>query len=328
MTVSNLVGQLRNRSTSYLVRWWAAWKVDWLKPEPFDWRALIVIVAGAFILLPLTSRLPMVGWEWPLHVGGAFNDTYPPWLQFAIKPFTIWHWRTGLSLLYGGFMIAVAILTLKAASGQTLISKFSAAVLALCTPLVPMLLWEGNLAMVVMIGMAILPFGIPWALVQPHLAAFGLLARRKWTIWALVFGLITLLIWGLWPLQTFGLLGKSTGHPIALGWIAMGWPTLVIGLLMLPFTNANPRRLMAVGTFLLPYVMAVHMILLVPAVGEVKGWRRLLLFGLAWFTLITPALYVVWAKYLTMLFPFAVWWLLRPRKNDGAADEGIAASQI
>jgi len=315
MSSVTVATRFKTRSISYLFRWWTAWKVDWLKPEPFDWRALVFIIIGAVILLPLTSRLPTVGWEWRLHVEGLFNDTYPPWLQPGIKPLTIWPERVGLWLLYGAFMTALGILTVRAAAGQSRASMLSAAALALLTPLVPMLLWEGNMAMVVVIGMAFLPFGIPWALVQPHLAAFALLARRKWIIWAAVFGVLTILIWGLWPLQTFGLLGKSTGHPIAMGWMAIGWPALAIGLLMLPFTNANPYRLMALGTFLLPYVMAVHMILLVPAIGELKGWRRLLLFGLAWFTLLTPTLYIVWAKYLTMLFPFAVWWLLRPQKN-------------
>lgn len=310
---TTFVTQLKSQSVSRIANWWAMWKTDWLKDEPFDWRALVTIIVGAVILFPLTSQMPMVGWEWPLILGGAFDDTYPPWLQLALKPLSVLPIRTGLSLLFGAFMLAVAVRTVRAAAGQSRVSKMMAAALALGTPPVLMLLWEGNMAMVVTVGITVLPFGLPWALVQPHLASFALLSRRKWTLWAAVFGIATVLIWGLWPLQTFGLLGKSTGHIIAMGWIPMGWPLLLIGLLMLPFTHAHPLRLMAVGTFLLPYVMAVHMVLLLPAIGEVKGWRRVLLFGLAWLTLFTPAFTVLWAKYLTMIFPFAVWWLLRPR---------------
>jgi hypothetical protein len=120
-------------------------------------------------------------------------------------------------------------------------------------------------------------------------------------------------MWGLWPLQTVGLLRKSTGHIIAMGWLPMGWPLLLIGLLMLPFTHAHPLRLMAVGTFVLPYVMAVHMVLLLPVIGAVKGRERVLLFILAFLTLLPASIGLLWAKYLTMLFPLAVWWFLRPK---------------
>lgn len=315
MESTALADHVKSKLETFISRWWARWKTDWLREEPFDWRALVTILVGAVVLFPLTSRLPMLGWEWPLHLGGMFDDTYPPWLQLALKPLSILPIRTGLSLLYGAFMIAIAMLTVRAAADQSRLSKFAAAALALATPVVPILLWEGNMVMVVMVGMAILPVGIPWALVQPHLMTFALLSRRRWTIWAAAFGVVTVLIWGLWPLQTIGLLGGSTSHIIAMGWLPMGWPVLVIGLFMLPFTHAHPYRLMAVGTFLLPYVMAVHMVLLLPAIGEVKGWRRVLLFGAAWLILITPAFAVLWAKYVTMIFPFAVWWMLRPQNT-------------
>lgn len=161
-------------------------------------------------------------------------------------------------------------------------------------------------------GIVALPLGIPWATVQPHLAPWALLARRSWTLWGLGFLTLTLIVWGPWPIQILTNVEGSLGQPIAMGWINLGWPILLVGLVLLPFTNADPLRLIAAGAFVAPYLMAVHLVLLLPAIGRVTGWRRVVLWLSAWLTLLPAMFYSDAAKLAAMIFPLAVWWLLRP----------------
>ncbi|MBZ0297028.1 MAG: hypothetical protein K8L99_30995 [Anaerolineae bacterium] len=299
---------LRQRAQIYLR--------DWRKPEPFDWRATLVILGGAVLLLPLTQRLPLLAFEWYLHTWGEYDQGYPPWLQLSIKPLTIWPQHTGASLLQGILLMSVAVAVLKAASSYPLRSKLGAVALALCSAPVLMLLWEGNLTILTLFGLVALPFGAPYALLQPHLTSWALLARRSWMLWGLALAVISLLIWGFWPevlwarKETQGLAAQ-----LAMGWLPLGWPLLVIGLLMLPFTNADPLRLMAVGAFCAPYMLSAHLVLLLPAIGRVGGRKRLLLWLLSWLTLLPPMFIDNIAKYPVMLFPLAVWWLLRPDQS-------------
>jgi hypothetical protein len=259
----------------------------------------------------------MLGWEWPFYASGQIDATYPPYLYLALKPLSIWDWRTGVGLLNGPLLMTVAVSTAREAlrQGDRRSSRLSAAALALLTAPVLMLMWEGHAAPVTLFGLLALPFGVPYALIQPHIAPWSLLARRRWTLFAIGFGLLTLAIWGLWPLQVIGLASSSIAHPIAMGWSRLGWPVLLVGLLMLLNINADPLRLMAMGAFITPYANAVHFVLLLPAIGRVRGWRRLLLWLGAWLAVLPYGFGSIPAKYAAMLFPLAVWWFLRPQSK-------------
>lgn len=299
-----VVGAIRRRAAVYLA--------EWKQPAPFDWRAALWLCGGSLILLPLTTRLPALAYEWPLYRAGVFDATYPPWLQLAISPLAVWEWRTGAALLFGLLFMSVAIGTAREARGQSRGSMLGGVLLALVTAPVLMLLWEGNASILTLMGVVMLPLGVPWATVQPHLAPWALLARRSWTLWGLVFLALTLIVWGPWPIQILMNVEGSLGHPIAMGWINLGWPLLLIGLALLPFTNADPLRLIAVGAFIAPYLMAVHLVLLLPAIGRVTGWQRVALWLCAWLTLLPAMFYSDESKLAAMIFPLAVWWLLKP----------------
>jgi hypothetical protein len=181
------------------------------------------------------------------------------------------------------------------------------------TPIIPMLLWQGNVAGLVLLGFVGLPLMLPYLLLQPNLAIWAIVARRNWILWAAVFGIATLLIWGLWPPEFLQrAVGRAT-HPIAAGWQILGLPVLLIGLVMLVFTNADPLRLIAVGSFLTPYLMPVHLVVLLPALGRVQGIKRIIIWLCAWLTLLPPMFTTRESKWVMMIFPFVVWWLLRPQ---------------
>lgn len=288
---------------------------DWVRDEPFDWRPTLAILISTIVLAPLVAQLPNLGFEWYHFDLGTYNVSYPPWMPAALSPLLVWEWRTGLALLTSLLLASTAIGAAREAKASGRASILGAALLAVCTAPVLMLMWLGNAATVTLFGVIALPFGIPLATVQPHLGSWALLARRKWTIWGIVFLIFTFVVWGWWPSRYFDL-GFLLAHPIAMGWRNLGWPILVIGLILLVFSNADPLRLIAVGTFFAPYLMAVHLLLLTPAIGRTRGRARFILWLAAWLPLLVPMFATIWAKYLAMLFPLLVWWLLRPHKSD------------
>jgi len=292
----------------------AAFASEWVQPAAFDWRSVVAILLGAVALMPLTWHLPMLGWDWYFFDQGGWNATYPPWLSVAIAPLATWDWRVGLALLNGLLLMTVAIATRRETRSNTR-GPFGAILLALFTPPVFMLLWLGNVASLTLLGLVALPVGVPYAVLQPHLASWALLARRRWTLWGLAFFALTLVIWGWWPGDLLGRLGSSLAHPLAMGWQILGWPVPIVGAVLLLLSNADPLRLIAAGAFLTPYVMPQHFVLLIPAIGRVEGKWRWLLWASAWLTLLPAMFLAPWSKYAAMLFPLAVWWLLHPGKR-------------
>jgi hypothetical protein len=99
-----------------------------------------------------------------------------------------------------------------------------------------------------------------------------------------------------------------------MGWQNLGWPVLAVGLILLIFSNADPLRLIAVGMFVAPYIMPVHMLLLTPAIGRVQGWRRVLIWAAAQLPFLPVMFSTLESKYIAMLFPLIVWWIVRPRE--------------
>lgn len=104
--------------------------------------------------------------------------------------------------------------------------------------------------------------------------------------------------------------GDRIQHPSAFGWINLGWPIILIGIVLLIRTPAEPLPLMAAGSFLSPFLMPQHFVLLLPALGYVRGWRRLALWAGSWL-LIVPLMFNGWPKYLALGFPLLVWWFTR-----------------
>ena len=274
--------KLSERTSSPFQRWLQArvknYIAEWKQPLPFDWRSVLLILVGTVVLYPLMSRLPNLGYEWYYFDSGRWNVSYPPWMPIALQPLIMWDWRTGLALLTGLLYMSVAVGAWREAKPYGMQARLGAALLAMLTAPVLMLTWLGNAAPTVLFGVIALPFGIPFATVQPHVAPWAFLARRRSTLFGLGFLVITLVIWGFWPDRYASMAsGFLIGHEIALGWGALGVPVLLTGIIMLLFTNADPIRLMAVGAFMTPYLMSVHLVLLVPALGRVRGWRQWLL---------------------------------------------------
>jgi len=282
--------------------------------------AALSVVAGGVILTPLIMRLSLLGWDWQvcfeardsiLAPAGNCYDQYPPWTYWILRPWTMLPWRVGLAFQLGMLLMTVAVSTIQGAYRYV-----EAAFLALLTPPVWMLMWLGQIDGLAMWGLMFFPLGILWALTKPNITVWAILARRQWVVWAALLGIASVLIWGWWPDRLWIARGMCYSHPAVMGWRNLGWPVLALGLLLFPFSGRDPLRLMASGALLMPLLLPYHFIMLLPAIGKVRGWRRWLLWLLAWTTAAVPAIGGV-AKYIALSFPVAVWIMVSPHPFRG-----------
>lgn len=274
--------------------------------------AALAVLAGGAILTPLIMQLPLLGHDWQVCFGATGSvlttetdclNQYPPWTYWILLPWTILPWRVGLSFQLGMLLMGVAITT-----AQSAFRYGEAVVLALLTPPIFWLLWLGQIEGLAMWGLMFLPFGILWALTKPNITVWVLFARRQWLVLAAVVGVVSVLIWGWWPGVLLEARRWCPQHPAAMGWAAMGWPVFLLGLVLFPFSGPDPLRLMASGVLLTPFFMPYHYVMLLPALGKVRGLRRWILWLLVWTTAAVVA-FGGWTKYLALSFPVAVWML-------------------
>ena len=278
--------------------------------------------------MPLVMQLPVLGWDWQscfeargslVPPGGDCYAQYPPWTFWILYPLTILPWKVGLSLQLGVMLMTVAVGTALGASRY-----WEAALLALVTPPVLSLLWLGQIDGLAMWGLTFFPLGMVWALTKPNITVWALFARPRWIAWAAAWGIVSVLIWGWWPGRVLVARSMIYQHPSAMGWGNLGWPVLALGILLFPFSGRDPLRLMASGALLMPFLMPYHFLMLLPALGKVSGWRRWLLWGLAWTTAVPLAINGI-AKYAALSFPLAVWIMTSSHPFEG---HRVAAQRV
>jgi len=285
---------------------------EWSRPFPVNWRPILACLLGGVCLWPLVNLLPMVGWDWFYwFVVPGKIPFYPPWTAGILWPLTRLPWRAGLALLNSLTLMAVAVATVGSDPQQNLRSRMGAGALALLTPPVFMNLWLGNVEGLALIGLLAFPPGVLLALIKPNLTIWAALARRASFIWVLAIGLVSILIWGFWPLQMIAELERLTANSMAIGWANLGWPVAVLGAGLLIFSRPDPYQLMSAGFLLSPYLMPNHSLVLLPALGKVHGWPRLALWVAAWVSALAAGFPAGPFRLLGLLFPLAVWVSLR-----------------
>jgi hypothetical protein len=97
---------------------------------------------------------------------------------------------------------------------------------------------------------------------------------------------------------------------MAMGWRNLSWIILAIGLILLLLSDADPMQLMCAGAFISPYLMPQHLLLILPAIGRLRGRRRLLVWLLSLLVALPP-MFLSWSLYVAYLFPLGTWLLLR-----------------
>ena len=270
-------------------------------PEPNRslplWQYLLFIAVGVPLFAVIGSFLPangFIGYDWVYYFSlgerGYGLDYYPPWMTL-VRHLT---WPGLIGLTFTGLALA---LYQRRASRLMMVAAF------LSLP-VFWVVFLGQLEGVVLFGLTGLPWLTPLATIKPQAAYLAFLARKEYLLGLLVWLLISMMIWGFWPLdmlqiKTYADIGEP--HDISL------WPwSIPLVLIMLWFSRGDVDMLMLAGTFLLPYLHPYHYFIVVPALARIRKWVAIGLIVISWLPLLAnwfgPA-----AWYLGHLFPIILW---------------------
>ena len=117
-----------------------------------------------------------------------------------------------------------------------------------------------------------------------------------------------MLIWPNWLGYVFGI---RWNHSAATGWQAIGgWPLLLVGLVLILGAGNDPWRLMTAGCFITPDLMPYHLIVLLPAIGRVKGRSKVIVWMAAWMVILGVGLGGYY-RFLNLLLPLAIYFSLQ-----------------
>jgi hypothetical protein len=142
-------------------------------------------------------------------------------------------------------------------------------------------LFMSNLDGLVLFGFVILPLGIPLVLLKPQLSAFAVLAKKSSLIAATIWGLISLIIWGLWPMNFMMALTPEWKVEWIQDITLFPWG-IIIALPLMWFSRGDEDLLMAAGSFATPHLFPYHFILLMPALGRMKLPWMILTWIISW----------------------------------------------
>lgn len=262
-----------------------------------------LILSGGIILSPLMSKLPVLGWDWyfffnanhPVDNIYSYYSPFLPYTKYIIGLLTWMNWRTSLALLGGFTFTAIALGTWRNGG------RYGSILLAILTPLPLFVMWVGHPDGLALIGL--LTGFIPLALIKPQVTFWAFLRSKATTFWLIVCLGMTMLIWPYW----FGLaFGIRWNHSAATGWQALGWPLLIVGLILILGAGNDPWRLMTAGCFITPDLMPYHLVVLLPAIGRVGGRSKVVVWLAAWMVFLGLGLGENY-RYLNLLFPLSIY---------------------
>jgi hypothetical protein len=265
-------------------------------------KLFLYVVLGGIILIPITSKLPLLGWDWyffftshhPVDNINNLHSPFFPFTKYLLMSITWMPWRDSLALLAGLTFMAIAIGTWKSGG------KYGSIFLALLTPIPLIALWVGHPEGLALLGM--LTNFIPLAFTKPQLTFWAFFRSKALAFWALFVLALVVIIWPSWLQVT----GTTWNHEASFGWQALGWPLLILGVILLAGAGDDPWRLMAAGCFLTPDIMPYHMVVLIPAIGRVKGYWKIAVWFSTWLLLLGVGLGGNY-RYINLLFPICVY---------------------
>ena len=224
------------------------------------WKLWGIWLGCVGILWLLLSRVPLnrpfLFYDWRVHLDGTqpMPSYYTPWTRYVR-----YLGLPGLlSVTLASFSVAVLV------RAHSLVSM-------LCAFLSLPLFWTlflGHVDGLVLLGLQAMPWLVPLALIKPHLSAWAMFARRKWFFAAALFGLLSLALWGPWPVDV--ITASDCDAPGAcqaerhLG--LWGLPLFVLLVWRMP--RDDPDWWMLAGAFVTPRLFPYNLIVLMPAVAR------------------------------------------------------------
>jgi hypothetical protein len=218
------------------------------------WLAFVLTFWLLLSFLPLDRPLLFYDWRYHLADTDLVPTYYTPWTRYV-------HYLglPGLiSITLATFAVAVLV------RARSRVSMFSA---FLAVPLY-WTLFLGHVDGLVLLGLETMPWLVPLALMKPHLTAWAIVARREWFFAAALFGLLSLVLWGPWPMDV--LTASDCDAPGACA------PERHLGLWGLPATafliwkmpRDDPDWWMLAGAFVTPRLFPYNLVVLMPAVAR------------------------------------------------------------
>ncbi len=272
----------------------------------------LMVLFGAILLYPLFVRLPLLGWDWyfffnSYHPTDNINHPFSPFFPYTkifVSLLTWLPWRDSLAILGGITYMSIALGAWKNGG------KYASVLLAVTTPVSLFDLWVGHPD-----GLALLGFlmgFIPLAFVQPQITLWSYLRSKAWIFWA---GITLAFVFILKPTWIHTLTGGAVwGHSASFGWHALGWPVLLLGILLTAGAGSNPWLLMSGGCMLSPDLMPYHLVVFLPAIGKVAGWKKILVWLAAWVVALGTGLGGPW-RWLNLLLPLTIYFSLQTPRN-------------
>lgn len=265
---------------------------------------------GGLLLGWLLHDTPWLGHDWLImfHANTSTDLYYPPWTSAVLAPLANLPWRSGLALVNGISLAAVALNTYHQGVLTHNRWRALASLLAVLSLQMAILLWVGHIDGLALLGLLGLPWLAPLVLMKATFVGFAVLTRKRWFLASLGFGLLSLLLWPGWPLTLGSTLGIRATHPSAAGWGVTGWLPPLLGLVLLLLSKRTDwLQAVAAGSLLYPFSLPYHWLVLLPALGTLRGLALLACWLAAWLMLLPIGLNQ--HHWLYFVFPVMVWWL-------------------
>lgn len=266
-------------------------------------RIVILWILIYFLMVGVGAILQVPGSDWYTHWEPRFEiNAYPPWVEWLLFLLPSLPFLTGLTLTAVGLS-----LYLRKAHPWHYIAVYSSMPLFWT-------LWLGQIDAVPLLGIALLPWGIPLVMMKPQVGFWYVWAwwkMHKDRVWivlgVLAFLILTLIIWGWWPARF------TLPVPFDSAYDLSGWRiSVVLGLVALlgAILENDPDRSMALGALAAPYLQGASYIVLLPALTRLRGWKLLIAWLTSWASLLVLFLGDE-VRPIAIIFPITLWILLR-----------------
>lgn len=233
------------------------------------------------------------GFDWKEFFSrGRFPQFWMPWT----KPI--------VSLLNLPAVFALTVIGIGLRSYRYRASPWAIALGLLSLPTL-WLIYLGTLDGLALIGLLILPWGAPLVLIKPQVAGFALLAKRNAIIIAIIWVLISFIIWGFWPLNMGELFQPDWKEEWPQDITLFPWG-LIIAIPLMWLSRGDEDLLMAAGSFATPHLFPYHFVVLMPALARMR-WQWMLITWLISFTPLLSNWLGPWAWHFGNLMSVCFW---------------------
>ena len=236
-------------------------------------KQICFFVLGTFIFSLLGKFIPADGFmafDWVIYFEGRnLTSVHPPWLAPILIPFS---WPT---------LVGVTIST----TGLGIIKRttnLTGLIFALFTLPLFWVLFLGQIDGLVLLGITGLPWLTPFALLKPQLSIFAFLAKRSYLIGLILFLLLSVIIWGDWPLD---MVNSLSNYSLVAQDISLKYWGVPIALVLLWFSRGDIDMLMAAGAFGTFYLIPYHTLLIVPSIARLPPLAAVIACILSWLPL-------------------------------------------